>query len=103
MNTRDATCQPIKSLESSTILQRIGQIDKSVIEDCINTYGNLIWALAKRFTNSIGEAEEVTLKIFSDIWNCDTQYDSEKCTEEKYILKVTVRRLIRQSYLTPKS
>lgn len=99
MNIQVATYQPIKIPESSTILQRIGDTDKSAVEECINIYGNLIWALAKRSTNSIEEAEEVTLKIFNDIWHCAAQYDSAKCTEEKYVLKIAVRRLVKQSIL----
>ncbi len=75
MNTQLATYQAIKRLESSTILKRIGKLDKSAAEDCLNTYGNLIWGLAKRFTNSTEEAELVTLKIFNDIWHCAPQFN----------------------------
>ncbi len=96
MNMQIATHQPVKR-QSSTILQRISETDKSAVEDCINTYGNLIWALGRRFTNSTEEAEEATLKIFNDIWNYAAQYDSAKCTEEKYVLKIAIRRLIKLS------
>ena len=81
------------------ILQRITKMDKSAVEDCIDTYGNLVWALAKRCTNSSKEAEDAVVKIFKEIWQCAEQYDSAKCSEEKYILKVAVRHLLRQSVL----
>jgi len=59
------------------------------------TYGNLIWALAKRFTNSIEETEEVTLKILKDILKCASHYDSAKCTEEKMRFNCAlIRKLI---------
>lgn len=102
MNTQ-VDNHPTKRLKSSLILQRIGETDKSAVQDCINTYGNLIWAFARRFTNSTEEAEEITLTIFNDIWNYAEQYDSAKCTEEKFVLKLAVRRLIKPNYLTAKS
>ena len=97
MNTRVAAYQPIKSLGASTILKRIGKLDKSAVEDCVNTYGNLVWGLAKRSTNSIEEAEGLTLEIFNDIWSCAMQFNSTKCTEEEYILRIAISHLTKPS------
>ena len=94
MNTGAAAYQPIKRLESLPILLRISKLDKSAVGDCVSMYGNLIWGLAKRVTNSDEEAEIVTLEIFNDIWNCARQFNPAKCTEEKYILRVAIRHLV---------
>jgi hypothetical protein len=87
----------IQGRESFTILQRIAKSEKTAVEDCVNSYGNLIWALAKKFTASPKEAEESAIKIFNDIWKCAALYDSAKCTEEKYVLKVALRHLFNKS------
>ncbi len=83
----------IKKTKASTILQRIAESDKTAVKDCINTYGNFIWTLARKLTASREEAETATEEIFIDIWQyCgrDTQY-----VEEKLIAMIALRRLIK--------
>ena len=58
----------IKKTESSTIFQRIADKDRTAVKDCIDAYGNFIWALAKNLTHSREEAEAATREIFIDIW-----------------------------------
>ncbi len=58
----------IKKTKSLTILQRIENKDRTAVRDCVDTYGNFIWALARKFTHSTEEAEAATLEIFQDIW-----------------------------------
>jgi RNA polymerase sigma-70 factor (ECF subfamily) len=80
-----------------TTLQKAAKADKSAIKDCVDVYGNLVWALAKKFTSSQEEAEEAALKIFTEIWQYAPNFDSAKCTEEHYVLKIAFRHLIKQS------
>ena len=87
---------PLQRVKSLAILQRIANEDKDVIGECIDTYGNLIWALAKRNTSSAEEAEATVLQIFRDIWKCASQYDSAKGTEDEYIFRIASRRLVKQ-------
>jgi RNA polymerase sigma-70 factor (ECF subfamily) len=97
MNKGVSYRSPLKRLETLAILHRVVGNDKSVIEDCIDTYGNVIWALAKRYTSSAEEAEKAVLQIFKDIWKNASQFDSAKGAEEKYILRIAVRHLIEKS------
>ncbi len=79
-----------------TILQRVAERDKSAVKDCIDTYGNLIWALAKRFTKSREEAEAATQEIFIDIWLHAERTGKIQSDEEKLITMIALRRLIKQ-------
>lgn len=97
MNKRVSSRQTNQSLKSHTILQRIGQAERSAVKDCVHTYGNLVWALAKKFAESSEEAEQAAVDIFNDIWARAAFYDLAKCTEENYILQIAVRRLIKPS------
>ncbi len=72
----------IKKTKSLTILQRIANKDQTAVEDCIDTYGNFIWALARKFTASTEEAEASTEEIFIDIWRyseCADKLQSAEC------------------------
>ncbi len=85
----------IKKTETSTILQRIAEKDKTVVKDCIDAYGNFIWALARKFTASTGEAEAATEEIFIDIWQYRECERDTETIEKKLIAMIALRRLIK--------
>jgi DNA-directed RNA polymerase specialized sigma24 family protein len=84
--------------QDSTILKRIAERDKTAVEDCINAYGNFIWALARKFTHSRKEAATVTEEIFIDIWRyCEDSARHTKSTEKKLIAALALRHLVKPS------
>lgn len=85
----------IQETETSTILRRIAEKDKTAVKDCIDTYGNFIWALARKLTASREEAEAATEEIFIDIWRyCDRERNTQS-TEKTLIAMIALRRLIK--------
>jgi DNA-directed RNA polymerase specialized sigma24 family protein len=84
------------TLTGLTILQRITDQERTAVKDCIDTYGNFIWALAKKFTRSREEAEAATREIFLDIWRHTESADKTQSDEEKLIAMIALRRLIKQ-------
>jgi len=90
--------QTIQKTETSTILQRIAEKDKTAVKDCIDTYGNLIWALARKLTASREAAEAATEEIFIDIWRyCEERSRNTQSIEKKLITMIALRRLIKSS------
>ena len=88
-----------------TILKRIAKGDQTAVEDCINQYGNLIWALAKKYTNTREDAEDAVQEIFTEIWQNAARYDSAKAQETTFITMIARRRLIdrlRKVYRRPR-
>ena len=85
----------IKKTKSLTILQRVANKDKTAVQDCIDAYGNFIWALARKFTASTEEAEVATLEIFQDIWRYSKRVDKFQSAEDMVISQIARRRLIR--------
>ncbi len=61
--TSSAT-RTIQKTKSLTILQRIKNKDRTAVQDCIDAYGNLVWAMARKYTASTDEAEAATQEIF---------------------------------------
>ena len=84
----------------STILQRIGQRDKTAVSDCINNYGDLIWAMAKKFTNSKEDAEAVTQEIFLNIWSYAARFEQTDFDELTFITIIARRQLRKYSEKT---
>ena len=89
--------QTIQQTGTSTILQRIAERDNTAVKDCIDTYGNFIWALARKLTASREEAEAVTQEIFIDIWRYCERARNTQSTEKKLIAMIALRRLIKSS------
>ncbi len=84
----------IQETETSTILRRIAEKDKTAVKDCIDVYGNFIWALARKLTASTKEAEAATEEIFIDIWRYCERARNTQSIEEKLIAMIALRRLI---------
>lgn len=78
-----------------SIFQRIAEKDKTAAQDCVDTYGNFIWALAKKFTNSTEEAEVAVQEIFIDIWRYAEHGDKTQSAETILIALIARRRLIK--------
>ena len=76
------------------MFQRIAENDRTAIADCVDCYGNLIWALARKFTVSTAEAEIAAREIFTDIWQFAGRFDSTDLDEPLFITRVARRRLI---------
>ncbi len=94
------------NLNEQTILNRIAADDRTAVEDCINQYGNLIWALAKKYTNTREDAEDAVQEIFTEIWQNAARYDSSKAKETTFITMIARRRLIdrvRKIYRRPQT
>lgn len=79
-----------------TILQRIANKDRTAVAECIDTYGSLIWGLAKKLTASPGEAEAATQEIFADIWRFATCGDKIQTADDLLITQIATRRLIKR-------
>lgn len=78
-----------------TMFQRIANRDHTAVEDCVDRYDALIWALAKKITASSEEAEAATLEIFKDIWLYSKRGHDAPSAEDKIISQIARRRLIR--------
>ncbi len=87
--------QKIKKKIPLTILQRFAEKDRTAVKDCIDTYGNFIWALARKFTNSTEEAEAATQEIFIDIWRYSQRADKSPSAQNILIALIARRRLIK--------
>ncbi|MHC4990042.1 MAG: RNA polymerase sigma factor [Planctomycetota bacterium] len=79
---------------SDFVLQRVAAGDMAAMQDCIDTYGGLVWSLARRFTPSAAEAEDAVQEVFIALWENAGRFDEAQGTEVTFVAMIARRRLI---------
>lgn len=82
-------------LHALPLLSRIARADQTAIQECVDFYGGMVWALAKQMTDSTAEAEKAVPEIFTDIWKNAASYNLEMSEEAVWIALIARRRLNR--------
>ena len=76
------------------LLERIAAGDPAAVKECMDTYGGLVWSLARRFSRSAADAEDATQEIFLEIWKSAARYDATMGSEAVFLTTIARRRLI---------
>jgi RNA polymerase sigma factor (sigma-70 family) len=79
---------------SESILERVARGDQQAVRECIDEFGGLVWAIARRMTRSRADAEDAVQEIFVDVWRSAARYDSVQGSEKVFITTIARRRLI---------
>jgi DNA-directed RNA polymerase specialized sigma24 family protein len=88
-----STVQTNQGADSTSVLQRVANGDRTAVEECIDNYGNLIWSMAKKFTDTTEDAEAVTSEIFLNIWRYAARFEETDFDELLFITLIAHRQL----------
>ena len=77
-----------------TVLQRIAAGDQNAVQECLKSYGGLVWSLARRMLRNSEDAEDAVQEIFLDVWRNAGRFDPSQASETTYIAMIARRRLI---------
>jgi RNA polymerase sigma-70 factor (ECF subfamily) len=80
--------------DGTSLLARVAAGDQEAVKECLDRFGNLVWSLARRLTNSQADAEDAVQEIFIDLWSSAARYDSDKASETTFVAMLARRRLI---------
>jgi RNA polymerase sigma-70 factor (ECF subfamily) len=79
---------------AQVILKRIASGEKAAVQECLDTYGGLVWSLARRMSPNTEEAEDAVQEIFIDVWKNASRFDETQASETTFIAMIARRRLI---------
>ena len=94
MPTVIAVTQTPHGKAPAMLLQRIAEGDASAVEECLDTYGGLVWSIARRWSANKEDAEDAVQDIMLDLWKSAGRYDSDVSSEATFVALVARRRLI---------
>ena len=76
------------------LLPRVAAGDELAVRECVDRYGPLVWALARRWSPDTRDVEDAVQEVFVDLWRSSGRYDPTRATEAGWVAMVTRRRLI---------
>ena len=79
---------------TQSILQRIAAGDQPAVQECLKSYGGLVWSLARRMLRNQEDAEDAVQEIFLDVWKNAARFDPAQASETTFVAMIARRRLI---------
>jgi len=81
-------------MSQPSILQRVAAGDSAAVSECLEAYGRLVWAIARRLLRSQTEAEDAVQEAFIAVWKNAHRYDPAIAAEPTFVAMIARRRLI---------
>ena len=75
-------------MSNEAILNRIANGDQDAVQECLKTYGGLVWSLARRMLRNSDDAEDAVQEIFVDIWKNAGRFDPSQSSETTFIAMI---------------
>jgi RNA polymerase sigma-70 factor (ECF subfamily) len=79
---------------TESILQRVARGDQQAVRQCIDEFGGLVWAIARRMTRSRADAEDAVQEIFLELWQKADRFNPAMSAESTFVTMIARRRLI---------
>jgi len=80
--------------EDHALVRRLAEEDEQALREVMNTYGGIVYALAKRVVADPTMAEEVAQDAFLALWRRPGAYDAERGSLQAFLLGVTRNKAI---------
>jgi len=90
----------------AALLPRVAAGEPGAARECLDTFGGLIWTIARSTLGPGPDAEDAVQEIFIEIWRSAGRYDPAKGTEKTFVATIARRRVVdwvRRRQRQPKS
>lgn len=75
-------------------LQRVAGGEATAVEVCIDRYGPLVWALARRKFSDADQAEDIVQETFIALWRNAHLFDPALSSEPNFVATIAHRKVI---------
>jgi RNA polymerase sigma-70 factor (ECF subfamily) len=77
-----------------SLLRRVARGEAAAVPECIDEFGSMVWAIARRLSPNPADAEDAVQEIFMEIWKGAARFDPERGSERAFVATIARRRLI---------
>jgi RNA polymerase sigma factor (sigma-70 family) len=78
------------------LLVRVAAGNTAARRECVDAFGPLVWALARKFSPSDADAEDAVQEIFISLLGSASRFDPTRSSEAGFVAMIARRRLIDQ-------
>jgi len=86
------TTQP--AIDDILLMERIAKLDQSALSELYDRYARVLYSLAFKLLESVEEAEEVVLDVFSQVWRTAGRYDAKRGRVDAWLFMLTRSRAL---------
>ena len=80
--------------DDTVLLQKIVQQEQAALSQLYDRYARVLYAMALKILNSVDEAEEVVLDVFSQVWKTAHSYDPRRAQVDDWLFMLTRSRAL---------
>lgn len=91
---RDADAAPEAAVTPDPLLPKVAAGDRGAAAACIDRYGPVIFAAARRMLSTSAEAEDAVQDVFVALWQAAETYDTGRGSEPVFVMTLARRRII---------
>ncbi len=84
----------VEKVQSRSILERVADGEDAAVEACVDTYGGILWSIARRYVKTHTDAEDAVQDIFIELWKQAEKFDPGRSSETTFVTMIARRRLI---------
>lgn len=82
------------SFSVGSILERVAKGETGAVQECIDRYGPLVYALARSFGRDVHAIEDAVQETFLQLWQVAPRFDPSRSNEATFVAMIARRRLI---------
>lgn len=79
---------------SNNLLDKVAAGEQGAVQDFLDTYGGLIYSLARRFMLNSADVDDAVQEIFINLWKNAGRYDASLSAEKTFVTMIARRTLI---------
>jgi RNA polymerase sigma-70 factor, ECF subfamily len=76
------------------LLHRLAQGGDAAVREALDTFGALVWSIARRHHLDRSEAEDAVQEAFIDVWRTAARFDPAQGSEATFVATIAHRRCI---------
>jgi RNA polymerase sigma-70 factor (ECF subfamily) len=84
---------PVQTIPDAVLPQVAAGVPRAM-DDCITRFGDIVWAIARRYLKNNSEAEDLVQEVFTEIWKKAGSYDPAIASESTFVGLIARRRAI---------